>query len=473
MEKTDDMIHTSKLNMASYGFGKFLNEFIEMAFTSFYFFFYERAIGLNTVMVGVAFTIYAIWNAVNDPLVGHITNRPFKFTKKWGRRKPWILIGGIPWVLSFILIFTPPLLGPITGTLPPTSAEWVVFFWAIFSTCLYDFFGSIFFVNFASLFPDKFRSVRERRLATGIQTPIGIFGVALGALLPAMIVTDYSIASLYVLMAGIMIIIGLIVFGISVPGYKEDQELIDRFLAKHGEKQRWSFFEALKNSMKIKSFVIFITTYTLYRCLVISIQASVPYVVEYVLGERTIIQSVLSAGFLIGALISSPLWVLLAQKTNNNKRILLINSALLTVFTVPLFFFNNVITMFLGLTLWGAGLGGFWTMISPVLADVIDDSIVKFHKRDEGIYNGFQQFFGRMGLFFQVIIFTIVHELTGFKERAPLAVQPPSAILGIQIHFALIPAIVMLIGTLIFWKFYKLTPDVVTQNQLKVKELGL
>ena len=129
--------------------------------------------------------------------------------------------------------------------------------------------------------------------------------------------------------------------------------------------------------------------------------------------------------------------------------------------------------MFLGLTLWGAGLGGFWTMISPVLADVIDDSIVKFHKRDEGIYNGFQQFFGRMGLFFQVIIFTIVHELTGFKERAPLAVQPPSAILGIQIHFALIPAIVMLIGTLIFWKFYKLTPDVVTQNQLKVKELGL
>ena len=61
MEKTTDVIETSKLNMASYGFGKFLNEFIEMAFTSFYFFFYERAIGLNTVLVGVAFLIYALW----------------------------------------------------------------------------------------------------------------------------------------------------------------------------------------------------------------------------------------------------------------------------------------------------------------------------------------------------------------------------------------------------------------------------
>lgn len=473
MEKTEDMIQTSKLNMASYGFGKFLNEFIEMAFTSFYFFFYERAIGLNTVLVGSAFIIYAIWNAINDPLVGYITNRPYRFTKKWGRRKPWILIGGIPWVLSFILIFLPALVMP-SSELPlvDSSGQLPIFFWAIFSTCLYDFFGSIFFVNFASLFPDKFRSVRERRLATGIQTPIGIFGVAIGALLPAMIV-DYDIAGTYVLMAGVMIIIGLIVFGISVPGYHEEQELIDRFLSKYGEEDRWSFFEALKNSLKLKSFAVFIITYTLYRCLVISIQASVPYVVEYILQEDELIQTLLSAAFLVGALISSPLWAYLAQKTNNNRRILLINSVLLTVFTIPLFFFNSVATMFIGLILWGAGLGGFWTMISPVLADVIDDSVVKFHRRDEGIYNGFQQFFGRMGLFFQVISFTLVHVLTNFQEGAPYADQPPSAIIGIQFHFALIPAIVMLIGTIIFWKYYKLTPDVVTENQLKVKELGL
>ncbi|MFW9947428.1 MAG: MFS transporter [Candidatus Odinarchaeota archaeon] len=68
--------------MASYGFGKFLNGFIEMAFTSFYFFFYERTIGLQTELVFLAFIIYAIWNAINDPIVGYVTNRPFKFTKK-------------------------------------------------------------------------------------------------------------------------------------------------------------------------------------------------------------------------------------------------------------------------------------------------------------------------------------------------------------------------------------------------------
>jgi Na+/melibiose symporter-like transporter len=123
--------------------------------------------------------------------------------------------------------------------------------------------------------------------------------------------------------------------------------------------------------------------------------------------------------------------------------------------------------------LWGFGLGGFWTMISPVLADIIDDSIVTYHKREEGVYNGIQQFFGRLGLLFQAVTFTIVHLLTGFNEGAGLESQPSSAIWGIHVHFALIPAIVMGIATLIFWAFYKLTPEKVTANQEKVIELGL
>ena len=460
------LVEHSRKNMASYGFGKFLNEFIEMAFTSFYFFFYERAIGLQTELVFLAFIVYAIWNAINDPLVGYVTNRPFKFTKKWGRRKPWILIGGVPWIFSFILIFTPPNVDPIGG-------GWIICLWAIFSTCLYDFFGSIFFVNFASLFPDKFRSVKERRLATGIQTPIGIVGVALGAVLPPLIITDYAQAGLYVLNAGVVIIVALIVLGMSIPGYREDQILIDQYLETHKEHERFSFFKSLKGSLMLKSFVVFITSYTLYRCLVISVQASVPYYVEYVLAEGTSIQTILSAGFLIGALISSPTWAYIAQKTNNNRKIMLLGSLLLTIFTIPLIFITDWILAFIALILWGLGLGGFWTMIAPVLADVIDDSVVKTHKREEGVYNGFQQFFGRLGLLFQTVSFSLVHILTGFKEKQPLSAQPPEAIFGIQIHFALIPAIVMLIATLIFWKWYNLTPDIVTANQKKVKELGL
>ncbi len=458
------LIEHSKLNMASYGFGKFLTEFIEMAFTVWLYFFYVETIGVDSLIIGLAVVIYAIWNAVNDPLVGYLTNKPFKFTKKWGRRFPWIMIGGVAYILSYILIFTPP-------DVDPQSGAWIFFLWFIASTAIFDTFNSIFFVNFASLFPDKFRSVEERRKATGIQTPIGIVGVALGALLPPMIIRDKLNANLFVINAGLVIIIGIVVLMLSIPGCREDQVTIDTYLKQHNKEDRTPFFKTLKMSLKQKSFLYFIITYTLYRSLVISFQASIPFYTEFVLAED--VQTILSAGFLVGALISSPLWAYIAQKTDNNKKVMLINSLLLTLFTIPFIFVNTVVIAMIVVILWGFGLGGFWTMLAPTFADVINESVVNNQKRQEGIFNGFLQFFGRFAILVQAISFASVHTITRFVEGGAVGVQPASAIWGVHVHFALLPAIFMLLATIIFWKFYDLTPEKVKLHQERIIELNL
>ena len=177
MQLNEIEIKHSKSTMASYGFAKFIEEFLAMAFGAYGFFYYETEIGLNVWLVGLGFITFAIWNAVNDPLVGYFTDRPFKFTRKWGRRFPWILMSGIPYISCYILIFTPP-------NVDPKSGAWILFAWLVFTTCLFDTFGSIFIVNFVALFPDKFRSVKERRVASGVSTPVGIVGIALGSILP-------------------------------------------------------------------------------------------------------------------------------------------------------------------------------------------------------------------------------------------------------------------------------------------------
>ncbi|GAH39085.1 unnamed protein product, partial [marine sediment metagenome] len=89
-------VRHSKLNMASYGSGSLAREFINMAFTATVFFYYEAVVGLDVWIVTLGIVLFALYNMVNDPLVGYLTNRPFKFTKKIGRRFPWLLIGGIP-----------------------------------------------------------------------------------------------------------------------------------------------------------------------------------------------------------------------------------------------------------------------------------------------------------------------------------------------------------------------------------------
>ena len=244
-------IKHSKKNMASYGFAKALVEFITFAITAFGFYYYESELGLDVLLVGLGYIIFAIYNAINDPLVGYLTNKPFKFTKKWGRRFPWIFIGGTLWVISYILIFTPP-------NVDPQSGAWILFGWLVFTLCLFDTFETIFYVNFQSLFPDKFRSVEERRTATGIQTPIGIVGIVLGAVVPPLFIT-FGVLDSYILQAGIVFVVCLIALIALIPGSREDQVTIDRYIAKCDEKvEKDSFIKDFKTALKQKTFVAYV-----------------------------------------------------------------------------------------------------------------------------------------------------------------------------------------------------------------------
>jgi glycoside/pentoside/hexuronide:cation symporter, GPH family len=464
MEKKQYQIEHSKLNMASYGAGKALGEFIQMAFATFVFFYYEKEIGLNPWLTASGFVIFAIWNAVNDPLVGHLTNRPFKFTKKWGRRFPWVIIGGVPWLLSYILIFTPPSVNATTDAL-------LIFGWLVFATCLFDTFYSIWWIGFAALFPDKFRSSEERRSVQGIATPIGIIGIALGFIIPPLII-ERGVLMSYVIQAGIMIIGGFIILSASLPGCREDQETIDRYLSKKEQfEDRESFFEIMKKTLEQKSFLVFIAAYTLYRGMVLTMQASLPYVVGDILDEPNTVISLLSVGFLISAFISAPIWIKLANKTNDNKKVIISASVLLTISMIPFIFIENLLIIFIAIMIWGVGLGGFWSILAPLLADVIDESVASTGQREEGIYSGVQAFFGRLGIILQAITFALVHDLTGYNPN--VQTQTPLAIWGIHIHFGLAPMIFILIATIILWRWYDLTPEKVEINKERIETLGL
>ena len=146
---------------------------------------------------------------------------------------------------------------------------------------------------------------------------------------------------------------------------------------------------------------------------------------------------------------------------------------MLTIFTIPFAFLNSVVIALIVMIFWGFGLGGLWTMLAPVFGDVINESVAKNEKRQEGIFNGFLQFFGRLAILVQAISFASIHTITGFVEGGALVDQPLMAIQGIHVHFALIPAIFMLIASIIFWAFYDLTPEKVKLHQERIFELNL
>jgi len=453
----------SKLNVTSYGFGKFVNEFFVMAFGSIVFFFYETEIGLPSYLTMTGYIIFAVWNAVNDPLVGYLTDRPFKFTKKWGRRFPWVFIGGVPWVLSYFLIFIPPAVDPNEGA-------WIIFGWLVLSTCLYDTFASVFAINFYSIFPDKFRAASERRSASTISTVIGALGTAAGAIVPPLIY-EFENPQSYALQAIVVVMVCLIALLIAIPGTREDQLHIDCYLDNcEKETERTPFFSELKSILKHKNFMAYIVTFTLYQSLVSLMTGSVPYIAQFLLQVEEDEITLIMAALILGIIFSMPLWSRLANRTNNDRKTMLIATIYLTITTLILFFIDNYWIMLVAIFVWGTGEGGFWVMMSPIFADIIDESIIDTKKRKEGIYNGFQTFVSRAALVIQAVSFSVVHMLTGFDQSPGATSQTGLAIFGIQIHFALIPAILILIGAIVFWKFYKLTPDIVDRNRQIILE---
>ena len=237
--------------------------------------------------------------------------------------------------------------------------------------------------------------------------------------------------------------------------------------------KKTSFFKSLLTALKQTPFIAFMIFYFLYQSLVETMQASVQYTVIYSLGMEETASTLIFAAFLVGVLISSPIWTWYSKRVKNNKKVMLISGLLLAAFTIPITFSRIYLLIVFEMLLWGLAMGGFWTMIFPVSADVIDNSVVETGKREEGVYTGFQQFFGRIGIIVQALTFAIVHELTGFDETLGQFGQPESAIWGIHLHQALIPAIFVIIGALVFWKWYKLTPEIVQENQEKIKEMGI
>ncbi len=450
--------------MASYGCGSFSREFVQMAFNVLVFFYYEVEIGLNVWLIGAALVIFAGYNAINDPILGYLTNRPFRFTRKWGRRFPWLLIGGLPLGVSYFLIFTPPSVDPNSGAL-------IIFAWLLFSTCLFDTFHSLYFVNFQSLFPDKFRSINERRTATGYQIVIGALGVSLGAMLPPLFITYGDLES-YVIQGLIVIGITVVSMLLAIPGFREDEATLKSYLeAEEKKPERSSFLKAMKIVFNQRSFVAYVFLYTMYWVTINSMEASIPYVVKFVLGMPSSSTTLLMAGFLGGAIFSIPVWVMLAKKIDNNGRVMLIGSIFMGICLIPMIFEENYIFIIINVIIWGIGQGAYWAMIFPVFSDVIDESVLKFEKREEGTLIGIQQFFGRLGYILQVMSFAIIHELTGFNQNSDI--QTPLAIMGIHLHLALVPAIAILIGGLVFWRFYDITPSKVAEHQLKIRELKL
>lgn len=467
-----------KYIMASYGARELFGQWVSGAFGFTVFFYYEAVIGLDVGLAALAYAIYQVWNSINDPLTGYLMERiQFPWEKRTGwRRMPFIVVGGLLWLLSYLAIF----MGP--SGVDPVAHRWSLFAWYVISLCLYDLFGTLFEVNVVSLYPEKFRGLHERRMVQAFGTILGIIGLVLAATIPALFITT-GVASSYRRSALVTVAVGLGLFLLLIPGTLETRPVRELYRRRReGLEQNafGGFFATARGVLANKRFVGKIILFFGYQVGVVMLQTSALYIVTYLLDAPASTISLLLGSMLAGALISVPVWMLIAQRVNDNRRVSLAGGILLFLTFLPMVFVNSLTGWIISLLLFGVALGNQWFMDPPTMADVLDDVAIKTGRRDPAIYFGYQAFLFKLGQTSIAGVIALVHSWTGFVSGAPSLTKliessptPALALFGIRIHSAVVPASVVLLATLLFWKLYDLTPSKVAANRVRLKEMGL
>jgi GPH family glycoside/pentoside/hexuronide:cation symporter len=92
-------------SMFSYSLGECANSLVMNGIFGFAMLFYTKSLGLNPAWAGLAMSVPVFWEAVTEPIMGHISDNT---RSAWGRRHPYMLAGGLLMALCSYLIWTVP-----------------------------------------------------------------------------------------------------------------------------------------------------------------------------------------------------------------------------------------------------------------------------------------------------------------------------------------------------------------------------
>lgn len=90
--------------IVGYGVGDFAFNLTFTFCSLFLLYFYTDVLGLSATTGGLIIMAALVWEGFTDPLVGMLANRT---RSRWGRYRPYLLLGAVPLALSFALMFVP------------------------------------------------------------------------------------------------------------------------------------------------------------------------------------------------------------------------------------------------------------------------------------------------------------------------------------------------------------------------------
>ena len=409
-------------------------------------YFLTDIVGLRPALAAWAVGISRIWDAVNDPLFGIISDR---IRSPWGRRRVLLLFGAVPLGISFMLMWIVPSFDQIGLTIYYT-----------FVFILFDTVFTIVHVGYNALTPEMTKDYDEQSSLNGYRMAFSIAGT-LGAIILATVLGWYisDQRTLYALLGFILgliaIIPPLIVFKLT-ENLPSDEQL-DPLPIK----------TALTETLKNHPFRLVMGLYLFSWTAASILAAVIVYYANYYLlvPEQSNYFVLLVMG---AAILFIPIVVWLAKKLDK-RRAFIIGSVIWIVVLSVIFFLRpeQLTATYVLALLAGYGVSTAYVIPWAMVPDVIEHDELKTGQRREGSYYSFASFFQKLATGLAIWLMGMVLSMTGYitPVDSVLPDQPAQAVQAIRIFTTFVPSL-LLVGAIICAWFYPISRE----KHLKIQE---
>ncbi len=470
VDRPDPML--GKLNLSTklaYGAGDLGPAITANILSVFLLIFFTSVAGLDPGIAGSILLIGKVWDAVNDPIVGMMSD---KTRSRWGRRHPWMIFGAIPFGIFFFLQWLVPQFSS-----DPTANQWNLFWYYILISILFNSFYTAVNLPYTALTPELTQDYDERTSLTSYRFGFSIGGSILSLLLVGRIFDlpflKNNPLQQYTVMGGVCALISVLPLFWCVWGTRQRVKETEHLRQETSNEVSLPYLEQLKIVFSNRPFLYVIG---IYLCSWLAVQNTVsviPYFVKNWMGLTTqdfiyVIITVQVASF-----VMLFVWTEVSKRVGK-KAVYFMGMTVWIIAEIGLFMVQpgQVGLMYALAVMAGFGVSTAYLIPWSMIPDVIELDELQTGQRREGVFYAFMVLLQKVALAIGLFLVTQVLQQSGFlKNFAGEAdpVQPDSALWAIRVLVGPVPLVILLIG-LVLTYFYPITKEVHAEIMLKLQE---
>jgi GPH family glycoside/pentoside/hexuronide:cation symporter len=426
----------------------------------FYIIFLVDVVGLEPRLASLGLFVGIIWDAINDPLVGAISDR---VRTRWGRRRPFLLLFAIPFGLAFLLMWWA----------PPWQNQVVLLIHVTLAFMISDTLQTLVVVPFLSLTPELTEDYDERTSLSGYRMVFNLVASIITAMAApeiqdAMLSAGSTAQQGYLVTASLFGGLAALPFLLMFFVLRERKESIEI------EAERPSTGEIIKALWANVPYRFAALFYMLNWITFDLVALVLPFFLVYwvargnllakvnLFGIELAIESAVLGILLIVALIAIPLWTWISRRFDKRRAYI----GGMVFWAVVQLFIYSIPQGEITLVMWMAVLAGISVSTAHVMPEAIFPDVMEWDelrtgKRREGIYYGSKNFLRKLASAFATSLALQVLGWFGYQKPpadATQFTQSTQALNAIRFLIGPVGALLLIASVASVW-FYPLSRD--------------